>query len=42
MSSAVLVGGRPPDIQELFFQAAKHSDMDYDELQVCLFADCLE
>ena len=30
--SAVLVGGRSPDIQEICFQAAKRSDMEFPEL----------
>ena len=33
---------RSADIQEFCFQAAKLSDMDCVEVQVCLFADCQE
>ena len=40
MGSAVLVGCRFDDIQEFCFQAAKRKDMDYDEMEESLFADC--
>ncbi len=36
----VIEGGRSDYIHEICFQAAKGSDMDCVELQVCLFADC--
>ncbi len=36
--SAVLEGGRSADIHEMFFQAAKSSDMEFVDLQGCLFA----
>ena len=39
MGSAVLEGGRSAGIHEFFFQAAKRSDKECVELQVCLFAD---
>ena len=42
MGSAVLVRGRYIDIQDIIFQGAKLSDMDCNELQECLFADCQE
>ncbi len=42
MSSAFLEGGRPANIHEFCFQAAKRSDMECVELQGCLFPDCQE
>ncbi len=40
--SAVLEGGRSPDIHEFSFQAAKRSDRDCVEVQGRLLADCQE
>ena len=42
MGSVVLVVGRFDDIQELFLQASKRSDMDCVVLQAGLFSDCQE
>ena len=39
MGRAVLEGGRPANIHEFCFQAAKRSDMECVELQGCLFAE---
>ena len=41
MGSAVLVGGRFADIQEIF-SSFKRSDMDCVVLQGGLFADCMK
>ena len=38
MGSAILEGGRPANIHEFCFQAAKRSDMERVYLQVGLFA----
>ena len=40
MCSAVLVSGWSAEIQEFCFHAAKRSDMNWAELQGCLFPDC--
>ncbi len=42
MGSAVLEVGRSANIHKFCFQYAKHSDMDYVDLQCFLFADCKE
>ena len=42
MGSVVLEGGRSADIHEFFFQAAKHSDMEFVQLEECVFAECQE
>ena len=42
MSSAVLQGGRSPDIHEFCFQAAYRSHMVCIEQQWGLFVDCQE
>ncbi len=42
MSSAFLEGSHSADIHELFFQAAKHSDMEFVQLEGCVFAESQE
>ena len=42
MSSAFLEGGHSADIHEFFFQAAKHSDMEFVQLEGCVFAESQE
>ena len=42
MSSAILEGGHSTDIHEFFFQAAKHSDMEFVQLEGCVFAESQE
>ncbi len=42
MFSAVLECGRSADIHEFFFQATKHSDMEFLQLQVCLLGESQE
>ncbi len=42
MSSAFLEGGHSADIHEFFFQDAKYSDMEFVQLEGCVFAESQE
>ena len=42
MNSAFREGGHSADIHEFIFQAAKYSDMEFVQLQGCVFAKSQE
>ena len=42
MNSAFLEGGHSADIHEYFFQAAKYSDMEFVQLEGCVFVESQE